>query len=192
MQESFLTDNMEDEYIDIVTKEGKPTGEKALKSDIHSKGLYHNTAHVWLYTINGEVLLAQRAATKSVCPLLWDVSVAGHVDSGEFIAHAAIREVKEEIGLDLDTNEMKKIGVFDCFQCYPNGIIDNEFHHTFIAQLNVPIKKLMPQKGEVEDLKLVTLDAFQELINNIGKNNHFIPSNKSYYEFVLNSIKMTL
>ncbi len=183
---------MEDEYIDIVTKEGKPTGEKALKSEIHSKGYYHNTAHVWLYTSNGEVLLAQRAATKSVCPLLWDVSVAGHVDSGEFIVHAAIREVKEEIGLNLETNHLKKIGVFDCFQVYPNNITDNEFHHTFIAQLKVSVKQLIPQEGEVEALKLVTLDAFQELINNIGKNNHFIPSNKSYYQFVLNSIKKIL
>ena len=68
MQESFLKDTMEDEYIDIVTKEGKPTGEKALKSVIHSKGLYHNTAHVWLYTKQGEILLAQRAASKSICP----------------------------------------------------------------------------------------------------------------------------
>lgn len=192
MQESFLKDTMEDEYIDIVTKEGKPTGEKTLKSDIHSKGYYHNTAHVWLYTLNGEVLLAQRAATKSICPLLWDVSVAGHVDAGEFIVHAAIREVKEEIRLELDVNDLKKIGIFKCFQIYPNGLTDNEFHHTFIAELNVSLEQLVPQKGEVEDLKLVTLDVFQKLINNIGKNNHFIPSNKSYYEFVLHSIKMTL
>lgn len=183
---------MEDEFIDIITKDGKPTGEKALKSDIHSKGFYHNTAHVWLYTIHGEILLAQRAATKSICPLLWDVSVAGHVDSGESIAYAAIREVEEEIGLVLSATDLNKIGVFECFQTYPNGITDNEFHHTFIARLNVSISELIPQKGEVEALKLVSLDAFQMLLKNIGEHNHFIPSNKSYYEFVFNSIKMSL
>lgn len=179
---------MEDEYIDIVTKEGQATGEKALKSEIHSKGYYHNTAHIWLYTKNGEILLAQRAATKSICPLLWDVSVAGHVDAGESIIHAAIREVKEEISLTLTPKDLNKIGIFKCFQTYPKGIFDNEFHHTFIAKLNLSISELIPQEGEVEDLKLVTFKSFQELINNIGQNNHFIASNKAYYEFVLEQV----
>ena len=59
------------EYIDIVTKEGVVTGSSASKSQIHTKGYYHNTAHVWLYTKNREILLAQRAASKLICPLLW-------------------------------------------------------------------------------------------------------------------------
>jgi len=180
---------MDDEYIDIVTEHGKETGKKALKSEIHSKGYYHNTAHVWLYTANGEILLAQRSATKVICPSLWDVSVAGHVDAGEFIIQAAIREVKEEIGLELHTNDLEKIGVFKCLQSYNNAIIDNEFHHTYIGELRVPLNKLKLQKGEVDDVKLVSFVVFNNLITNIGENNHFIPSNKHYYEFVLKSIK---
>ena len=58
-----------DELIDIVSKDGKPTGESALKSEIHSKGHYHNTAHIWFYTREGEILLAQRAASKLILPV---------------------------------------------------------------------------------------------------------------------------
>ncbi len=181
-----------DEYIDIVTKEGLPTGKSALKSEIHLKGYFHNTAHVWLYTKQGEILLAQRADSKSICPLLWDVSVAGHVDASETIEHAATREVKEEIGLDLIENNLHKIGVSECFQSYPNGIVDNEFHHTFISELNVEIKDLSLDKNEVEDVKLVNLHEFQNLIDNIGSDNHFVASNKSYYEFVLQSITQAI
>tara|TARA_R110002167_G_scaffold147028_1_gene338988 strand:- start:3232 stop:3783 length:552 start_codon:yes stop_codon:yes gene_type:complete len=177
-----------DEYIDIVTEDGKLTGRKTLKSDIHSKGYFHNTAHVWLYTKKGEILLAQRATSKSICPLLWDVSVAGHVDAGELIIQAAIREVKEEINLDLIENDLQKIGVFECLQSYPNGIIDNEFHHTFISELKVPLANLIPQKSEVEALKLVSLDEFKNILLHIGENNHLVASNKSYYEFVLKTI----
>jgi isopentenyl-diphosphate delta-isomerase len=180
------------EYIDIVTKEGLPTGKSALKSEIHLKGYFHNTAHVWLYTKQGEILLAQRADSKSICPLLWDVSVAGHVDASETIEHAAIREVKEEIGLDLIENNLHKIGVSECFQSYPNGIVDNEFHHTFISELNVEIKDLSLDENEVEDVKLVNLHEFQNLIDNIGSDNHFVASNKSYYEFVLQSITQAI
>ena len=90
-----------DEYIDIVTKDGKPTGKSELKSIIHQKGYYHNTAHIWFYTNRGEILLSQRSAKKIICPLMWDVSVAGHIDAGETVKQAAIRETKEEIGLKI-------------------------------------------------------------------------------------------
>lgn len=178
------------EYIDIVTKDGKPTGKSELKSIIHQKGYYHHTSHLWLYTDEGNILISQRSANKTICPLMWDVSVAGHIDAGETPEQGIIRETKEEIGLTIASNELKKIGVFECFQSYENGIIDNEFHNTYIAALRVPISELIPQQEEVEALKMVSIDEFQSLINNIKDNgNHFVPSNKSYYEFVLQMIK---
>ncbi|WP_341216204.1 NUDIX domain-containing protein [uncultured Wocania sp.] len=177
-----------DEYIDIINLQGKPTGESVLKSVIHQKGYYHNTVHVWFYTSCGDILLSQRSAKKDVCPLLWDVSVAGHVDTGETIKQAAVRETKEEIGLKISKKDLNKIGVFECFQTYKNGIIDNEFHHTFISELKTPLSQLTPQVEEVEALKLVSIIEFKQLIKNIGINNHFVASNKSYYEIVLRNI----
>ncbi len=95
-----------DEFIDIVTIDGAPTGRSALKSEIHSKGYYHNTAHVWFYNEDGEILLQQRAASKIIFPLLWDVSVAGHIDAGETLKSGAIREIEEEIGLSINENDL--------------------------------------------------------------------------------------
>ena len=139
-----------DEYIDIVTKTGEVTGQSALKSVIHSKGYYHNTVHIWFYTKKGDILLQQRAKTKAIYPLLWDVSVAGHIDAGETLTSGAVREIKEEIGLMVSESDLHKIGVFDCFQNYPNGIIDNEFHHTYIAELKVNLSELTPQKKRLK------------------------------------------
>jgi isopentenyldiphosphate isomerase len=180
--------NMTEEFIDIITKDGEPTGKTALKSEIHSKGYYHNTAHIWFYTKDGQILLAQRAASKTICPLLWDVSVAGHVDTGETIEQAAIRETQEEIGLTISQSDLHKIGVFPCFQTYDNGIVDNEFHHTFLVELKVPLKNLKPQAGEVEALKLVTVETFKSLLANSTTNSYFVASNKAYYEIVLKHI----
>ncbi|TWO31910.1 NUDIX domain-containing protein [Seonamhaeicola sediminis] len=182
-----------DELIDVVDTNGNLTGQSELKSVIHQKGLYHNTAHIWFYTKNGQVLLSQRSAEKTICPLMWDVSVAGHIDSGETIEQAAIRETLEEISLSIIESDLNKIGVFKCFQNYDNGIKDFEFHNTFIAELHSPLSVLIPQKGEVDALKLVSFKKFQQLINTLGDNgNHFVPSNKSYYEFVLKKIIETV
>ncbi len=182
-----------DEYIDILTKEGIPIGKSELKSVVHQKGYYHNTAHIWFYTTQGEILLSQRSAKKKICPLLWDVSVAGHIDAGESIKQAAIRESSEEIGISIAESDLKEIGVFQCFQTYDTGIIDNEFHNTFICELHVDISKLVLQKEEVEAVKLVSFKRFNQLIETIKNNdNHFVPSNKSYYEFVLQQIVQTV
>lgn len=182
-----------DEYIDIVDNTGKPTGKSILKSIIHQKGYYHHTAHIWIYTKKGEILLSQRSAKKTICPLMWDVSVAGHIDAGETAEEAAIRETKEEIDLKISQSDLLKVGVFECFQSYENGIIDNEFHNTFLVELKVDISELKPQESEVEALKLVSLDDFQILIDTIENNSgHFVPSNKTYYEFVLQQIKNKL
>ncbi|UAB76779.1 NUDIX domain-containing protein [Mesoflavibacter sp. SCSIO 43206] len=177
-----------EEYIDIITKSGKPTGKSATKTEIHTKGWYHNTVHIWLYTSKGEILLQQRAASKAICPLLWDVSVAGHVDAGETIKQAAIREIQEEISLNIKQENLHQIGVFPCFQSYDNGIIDNEFHHTFIAKLEVSIEELKPQPNEVEALKLVPIDTCFSLLINSYTNNHFVASNRAYYEMVFQHI----
>ena len=177
-----------DELIDIVTKTGEPTGKTAPKSEIHSKGFYHNTAHLWLYTSKGDILLAQRSFNKAICPGLWDVSVAGHIDANETIEDGIIREAKEEIGLELSKENLQKIGVFPCFQTYPNGMIDNEFHHTFIAQLHVDLSKLTLQKEEVERVKLVSISQFKDLLENSTSNNHFVASNANYYSKILEAI----
>lgn len=178
-----------EEYIDILNADGTSTGKRCLKSEIHMKGHYHNTAHVWFYNANGEIFLAQRATSKTICPLIWDVSVAGHVDAGETIAHAAIRETREEIGIEITEKDLDKIGVYNCFQNYPNGIEDNEFHHTFIAKINYILDDLNLDKDEVAQVKFVTVPEFGELLKHSETNSHFIASNTPYYLEVIEAIK---
>ena len=177
------------EILDILDANGKPTGKTALKSEAHKSGLYHNTIHLWLYTDNEKILLQQRSHKKLIYPLLWDVSVAGHVNSGENLYDAAIREVKEEIGLNIRKEALIKIGVMKSFKSYDFGVIDNEFHTVFISKLDEDIKNLNAQKEEVEALKIVSPSTFKELLENSEHNSHFVTSNKTYYDFVLNEIK---
>ncbi len=61
---------------------------------------YHLVVHVWIRNSKGEYLIAQRSANRPTYPLMWEC-VGGSVVKGENSLQGAIREVKEEIGMDL-------------------------------------------------------------------------------------------
>lgn len=174
-----------DELIDIVDKNGNYTGKTCLKSEAHKFGYFHPTVHIWIYTANQKILLQKRALTKKVFPGLWDISVAGHVGAGEIIEEAAIREVQEEIGFKILPEKLYKTGTRVHQVNHPNGIIDNEFHHVFIAELTVPITELVIQKSEVAQLKLFDLTILK---NTSSYENILLPEYSQYYEFVLDAI----
>jgi isopentenyldiphosphate isomerase len=167
-----------DELIDILDSEGNFTGKSCLKSEAHRHGYFHATVHVWLYTKEEKILLQKRAPTKKVFPNLWDISVAGHVGSGEQIISAALREIYEEIGLELTAQDLTKIGTRKHQVSHPNGIQDNEIHHVFIAELKVPIDQLTVQEEEVAGLQLFDLDVLAKTKN---LENILLPRFHEYY-----------
>lgn len=180
-----------DERIDILDSDGNSTGKTALKSEAHEQGWFHSTVHVWFFTADGKVLIQQRASTKDTHPLLWDVSVAGHIGAGEQKEDAAVREVKEEIGLEITNGDLQKIGVFKAVHKHGN-IVDCEFHHVFVCKLRVPLNTLKRQKSEVKDLKLIPLIRFSEETWGLAKVPHYVPHGAEYYKMVCVAIKERL
>lgn len=178
-----------DELIDILDAEGNFTGKKQLKSYAHCMGFFHSTVHIWFYTTNRELLIQQRAKNKDTHPLLWDVSVAGHVSAGEAIEVSAIREVAEEIGLAIQTDQLVKIGIFKSVQKHREDLIDREFHHTFLCELKVPIAQLKKQESEVEDLALIPIHRFEKEVFAHSLKDKYVPHDRFYYESVLEAIK---
>jgi isopentenyl-diphosphate delta-isomerase len=181
-----------DELLDSLDEYGNYTGKTILKSDAHQQGVYHPTVHIWFYTKRGEILLQQRGKFKETYPLLWDVSVAGHIGAGEDIYDAAVREVKEEIGLNISKEDLKKIGVFKSNQQHGKNLTDNEFHHTFLCELKIPEDQLKKQESEVESLKTVPLIKFAEEVWGLANTAKYVPHGSEYYKTVITSIKEQL
>jgi len=178
-----------DEHVDILDKNGEPTGESCLKSEAHRKGLLHPTVHIWFYTPEGRVLIQQRGKNKATHPLLWDVSVAGHVAAGEKIVTAASREVEEEIGLTISEIDLESLGTFKAVHKISEDFIDAELHHIFLCQLSVPLNQLTIQEIEVEDLALVPLFKFAEETWGLASMGKYVPHGPTYYKTIIKAIK---
>ena len=177
-----------EEYLDIWNSEGQPTGETCLKDIAHQKGLFHPTVHVWFYTPAPALLLQKRSLTKETYPGFWDVSVAGHVSAGESIIEGVIREVKEEIGLDILEKDLIPLDVRKNTNRFDNGIIDCEFQHVFLAKLEATVSQLTTQATEVDDVRLFSFDELQ--LCRLQKHTKYtiVPADMSYYQFVMDTV----
>lgn len=65
---------------------------------------YHLVVHVWIRNSKGEYLISQRSANRPTYPLMWEC-VGGSVVKGEDSLQGAIREAKEEVGVDLNPED---------------------------------------------------------------------------------------
>lgn len=63
-------------------------------------GTYHLVVHIWIQNSNGQFLMSQRAADRAHDALKWECT-GGSVLKGENSYAGAIREVREELGIDL-------------------------------------------------------------------------------------------
>ena len=177
-----------DEWVDIVDISGKPTGKTVLKSDAHREGYLHPTVHIWCYSQDGRVLLQKRGEFKSTFPLMWDVSVAGHINAGEDPVNAALREIKEEIGLHVEAEQLLKIGLFQEIHEHDNGIKDAELHHTYLLELDPEAVVLTPQAEEVEALEWWEFNRLKRVAGDPKSENDLVPHQSAYYEAVVQAM----
>ena len=88
------------EYWDVYDGDRNPTGRTHRRGDPMADGDFHIVVHVWMKNNCGEYLLTRRDFSKGF-PGMWE-STGGSALAGDDSLSAAIREVKEETGLDLD------------------------------------------------------------------------------------------
>ena len=88
------------ELLPLVDEEGRVIG-SATRGQCHDGSkLLHPVVHLHVFDSAGRLYLQQRPLWKDIQPGKWDTAVGGHVDFGEEIADALLREVREELGIE--------------------------------------------------------------------------------------------
>ena len=91
---------MQEEIFPLVDEQGNVIGQ-ATRSECHSGSmLLHPVIHLHVFNEEGKLYMQKRSSTKDIQPDKWDSSVGGHIDLNETATEAALREAKEEIGLN--------------------------------------------------------------------------------------------
>lgn len=92
-------DNIKEEIFPLVDEKGQVVG-RATRKECHSGTmLLHPVVHLHIFDSSGRLYLQRRSIHKEIQPGKWDTAVGGHVDYGESIDEALLREVREELGI---------------------------------------------------------------------------------------------
>lgn len=99
-----------DEILDIVDRSDSVIGQKR-RSEVYAAGMANfRVVNAFLINSNGQLWLPRRSAQKRIFPLGLDMSMGGHVESGESYEAAFRRELNEELNLDLDRLCWRQLG----------------------------------------------------------------------------------
>lgn len=137
-----MSDGSASEWLDIVDGEDQVTG-RDTRARVHEAGHFHRSAHVVLFNTDGQVFIQLRSLSKDTGAGLWDASAAGHVESGESYVDCAVRELHEELGIEIKASALEWVA-----KLQPQERNGMEFTHVFTVICD---QSLTLQEEEIDD-----------------------------------------
>jgi len=154
LQEWLYARAANEELLDVYDANRKLTGKTRRRGEPPQPGEYNLVVLVCLMNSNGQFLITKRAPNKSYAGMR--EFQGGCAVAGDDSRTAAVREVKEEAGLDLrpDNGEL---------------VFSRQFKHSFydvwLYLQDFDIKDVALQPGETVDAKLATMDEIRDILN---------------------------
>jgi len=149
------------EAFPVVDKNDKVLYPVYSKEALHNGKLMHRSVHIFIETF-GRGFVLQLKGEKSENAGKWSSAVSGHVEYGEEYEDAAIREAEEELGLEIDKDELIRVLKVDACE-----ETNSEFVVLFTYLMNKDTESIRPNQEEVEKLLIVPL---ADVISDANKN----------------------
>lgn len=150
-----ITDSQEEMLIEV-DKNNQVIGPISRGLAHKSPNKYYRTIYILVFDNKDRILIQKRSATKDLYPNCWDISVGGHVDFGNSYTETAVRELKEELGIEASKEELEFVK--EVLVKLPNS---NEFFYVYKYFLK-PTDKLNPQLEEISNIKWISIKDIQE------------------------------
>ncbi len=133
----------------------------APREECHEQKLRHRGVQVFIIDAEGDLFVQKRSDKKDMFPGLYEGGITGHVLSGEEYIPAAIRELKEELGIIVTEADLKEIFQFKVL--FEN---EHEFVTAYLLEHDEPIK-INPD--EVLSGEFVPIDDLRQKIKDDDK-----------------------
>ena len=142
------------EFWDLLDSEGNKTGEKVVGLENIPEGFYHLGVDVWVVNSENKILIQKRSSQKRLSPNVWAMTGGSNI-SGETSIETIEREVKEELGIELNSKNMILATKFKTGHVW----ID-----TYFVRQEIDLEKVVLQEEEVWNVKWASFDEIEELV----------------------------
>lgn len=181
---------MNPELIDVLDENGQKTGQVLPIDEVHKQELWHGVAHIWVYNNKGQILLQLRHPNKSWGANKWDLVGGGHISSAESPDMAALRELKEELGLDAKLEQLKLIGITEAVNTTTTTQRIHKAHEwNYVTELNIDVAEVVLHSEESSDAKWFNLNEFEADINKGEAGKKYADRDVSLYKLVITKIR---
>lgn len=140
---------------DVYNDKRQLTGIKKYRNQFNSDEFSMST-FIWIVNDDGKILVQFRSKKDDNKPGTWGIT-GGAVESGENILMASVRELHEELGLNIEEQELIFIA---------SERRKRKFFEYYMLNSNIDIEQLNLQKEEVEKVEWITLDEYEQNISN--------------------------
>ncbi len=147
------------EVWDLYDENRNLSGKTMIRGDEIPDNLYHLVVHTWIKNDKGEFLISQRTEDRKSCPLMWECS-GGSVLQGETSIEGALREVKEELGIDLNANDGNL--VYSKIRKKVHGDKFNDIMDVWLFNYNGEVDLNNATTKEVRDFKWMKKEEIKE------------------------------
>ncbi len=93
------------ELVDVVDDAGRIVAQ-VTRREMRARRLPHRSCYVFVFNRRGELFVHLRTPTKDVYPSHWDPAIGGVLAAGESVSDGARRESREELGVELELEEL--------------------------------------------------------------------------------------
>ena len=159
------------ELFDLYTRDRVKTGRTMVRGDKVPEGLYRLVVHVCIFDPEGRMLIQQRQPFKKGWSNMWDITVGGCAVAGDTSQTAAEREIREEIGLEVDLQEERPT---------MTTIFEGGFDDYYVLTRDVDLSSLHLQYEEVQTVRWAEKEEILRMIDD----GQFISYEKSLIELL--------
>ncbi len=162
------------ELLDVYDDLGNVTGRTVVRGDKSVKLNEHEhiaVAIIFIENDKGEFLIQKTSKEKGG----YYSSTGGHIDSGETPLNTIKREVLEELGVNIDKDNIVEYGAI---------LHDKTIIFLYYIKKNIDINKVKLQKEEVDYVKYMSKNEISELI----KNNEMLKSHGNMFKEIIKNL----
>lgn len=176
-----------EEKLRVLDENGNDTGMIENRSVVHEKELFHDEVILWIIDKDSKkVLLERRSPNKKYAPNKLGLC-AGHVVANETIEEALAKEAREELGININNYDVKKLITIKKIQ--PNNRC---FLHNFYILDKIPLSKFIIQEEELSEVLYMDYEKLKELVMSNDKEMAFESAEvyKPIFDLLDNIIKL--